>query len=284
MIKELSSRFSISFLCKYFQVSKSGYYAYHSRGLSKRNEENQKILKEIKVIYKDSKKRYGSPRITCALNKKGVECSRSKVERLMRVEGLKGLQAKSFKPKTTDSVHKKRVSDRIYDNDEVKPQKPNEVWVSDITYIPTKEGFVYLFMILDVFTRRIVGYKTCNDMKAENLIVAFLSAVKNSKESVKNLIFHSDQGSQFCDEEFRKTLRVLNVLQSMSRKGNCYDNAFAETFFHSMKAELEMTVFENKLKAKAQVEEYIEWYNAKRLHSSLDYMSPIEYENYITAA
>lgn len=283
-MKELSSKFSIYFLCKYFQVSKSGYYAYQGRDLSKRDEDNKKILEEIKVIYKASKKRYGSPRVTRALNKKGIECSRSKVERLMRIEGLRGLQAKSFKPSTTDSNHKKRASNRIYDNDEIKPQKPNEVWVSDITYIPTKEGFVYLFMILDVFTRKVVGYKTCDDMKAENLIEAFLSAVKSSNEPVKNLIFHSDQGSQFCDDEFRKILSILNVLQSMSRKGNCYDNAFAETFFHSMKAELEMTVFENKLKAKAQVEEYIEWYNAERLHSSLDYMSPIEYENYITAA
>jgi len=281
-MKELSSEFSILFMCRYFKVSPSGYYSWCSRPESNRSKENKKILEEIKVIHIKSKKRYGAPRIHVSLKKSGLACSKTRVAKLMRSEGLRGLQAKSFKPSTTDSNHKKRISPRIFDNVEVTTTRPNEVWVSDITYVPTKQGWVYLFMVLDVFTRKITGHTLSENMGAENLRISFLNSLRNSKTVVKDVIFHSDQGAQYCETEFRKLLKLTSTVQSMSRRGNCYDNAYAESFFHSMKAELNVKVFETKKNAKKEIEEYIEWYNAERLHSSLDYMSPVEYEEYIT--
>lgn len=281
-MKELSSDFSVLFMCRYFGVSPSGYYSWCSRPESKRSKENKDLLKEIRSIHFESKKRYGAPRVHISLKKKGLVCSKAKVAKLMRKEGLRGFQAKSFKPTTTDSNHKKKISPRIFDNDEVVATKPNEIWVSDITYIPTKEGWVYLFMVLDVFTRKIIGHTLSENMSAENLRSSFIKALKNSRARIENLIFHSDQGAQYCETEFRKLLELTCTIQSMSRKGNCYDNAFAETFFHSMKAELNTKVFKTKENAKKEIEEYIEWYNAERFHSSLDYMSPVEYEKSVT--
>ena len=274
---------SVQLCCELLNVSTSGFYDWKGRLPSKRQTENELLKSEIKEIHKESKSTYGSPRIKAALWKKGHYPGKDRVAKLMKEENIRARQKKAFVPKTTVNNPSDKKSDRLFKIEETEVNKPNQVWASDLTYIPTEEGFLYLVVILDLFNRQIKGWDLSDSMEAKQTVKAFMNAVRTFPGRARDVIFHSDQGVQNCATDLRKKLELLGFEQSMSRKGNCYDNAFVESFFHSLKNELEEKIFKSQDQAKKAIFEYIEtWYNNKRLHSSLGYMSPIEYEKQFT--
>lgn len=266
-------------MCKVVKVSRSSYYKWLKGGISKRKYENQILTNEITKIFHMSKQTYGSPRITMALAKQGFKASRPRVAKLMRLAGLKSKVRKKYRI-TTDSNHKYPVSKNLLKR-EFNPGRINKVWVSDITYIRTKQGWLYLTIIMDLFDRQIIGWALSRTMHANKTIIpAWMMAISRRKIS-DELIFHSDRGVQYACNEFRKLLKGnLLISQSMSRKANCWDNAVAESFFKTLKTELIYHEKYNTIsEAELSVFEYIEiWYNKQRLHSSLGYLTPHEYE------
>jgi len=261
-------------------VSKSGFYNWLKRKPSKTKIETEQLKTQIKKEYDKSEKRYGSPKITSKLNGKGIKTSRVRVARLMKGMGLKSIVFKKFRVTTTDSDHDFRISKNIL-NREFTVKDPNKVWVSDITFIPTGNGWLYLTIIMDLFDRSLIGWSMSTNMTAKDTIInAWEMAVSNRKLS-DQLIFHSDRGSQYACDEFREILKSKKVVQSMSRKGNCWDNAVAENFFKIIKSELvDHTYFPNYEKAKLAIFEFIEiWYNRQRIHSKLNNLTPLEYFN-----
>lgn len=277
---------SISHCCELLDVSPSGFYDWRKRPPSNRTIKNGEIKIKILDIFSDSKKTYGSPRIKAALERSGDFVGKDRVARLMKEEGLMVRRKKAFKPKTTINNPSDKKSERVFKIEKTKITKLNQVWVSDLTYIPTLEGFSYLVTVMDLFNREIIGWDLSDSMEAEHTSTALGRALANSEGKPNELIFHSDQGVQYCSGEVRKRLELMEMIQSMSRKGNCYDNAFAESFFHTLKNELAEKMFTTKEDARKAIFEYIEgWYNTKRLHSSLGFMSPKEYaEKYSYAA
>lgn len=270
---------SVQLCCELLNVSTSGFYDWKSRLPSKRQRENEVLKSEIKEIHKESKGTYGSPRIKAALEEKGHYAGKDKVAKLMKEEDIRARQKKAFVPKTTINNPSDKKSERLFKIEETEVVKPNQVWASDLTYIPTEEGFLYLVVVIDLFNRQVKGWDLSDSMEAKQTLKAFMNAVRTFPGRAKDVIFHSDQGVQNCAIDLRKKLKLLGFEQSMSRKGNCYDNAFVESFFHSLKNELEEKIFKTQDQAKKAIFEYIEtWYNNKRLHSSLGYMSPIEFE------
>ena len=270
---------AIEICCELLDVSTSGFYDWKKRLPSKRQSTNEALKVEIKKIYKESKGTYGSPRIKACLERKGHHLGKDRVAKLMKEENIRVHQKKSFVPRTTLNNPSDRKSDRLFKIEETEIVRPNQIWASDLTYIPTEEGFVYLVVVMDLFNRQIKGWDLSDSMEAKQTAKAFINAVRSFPGRAKNVIFHSDQGVQNCSAVLRSKLKILGFKQSMSRKGNCYDNAFVESFFHSLKNELQVKIFKTKEEAKKSIFEYIEtWYNSKRLHSSLGYMSPMEYE------
>jgi transposase InsO family protein len=263
--------------CRLLRVSCSGFYDWKRRLPSKRAQRDLKLINKVKIIFNKNKGRYGSPRIQKALENEGEKVSKNKVAKLMREDDLRAKGKKAFRPKTTVNNPLDFKSPRVFKIEDNKIKAENEVWGSDLTYIATKEGFCYLTVVLDLWNREIKGKNISVSMEARNTKDAFLSAVKNSSGRLNKTIFHSDQGVQYCSKEVREKLKFLELTQSMSRKGNCYDNAFVESFFHSLKTELGHKVFENFEEAKKEIFEYIDWYNNERLHSSLGYLSPRDY-------
>ena len=263
--------------CELLKVSCSGFYEWKQRLPSKRDLRDLELTTKVKNIFNKNKERYGSPRVHKTLENQGVKVSENKVAKLMQQGNLRAKGKKAFRPKTTINNPSDSKSPRVYKIEDHNVKNENEVWASDLTYIRTREGFCYLTVVLDLWNREIKGKNLAVTMEAKNTKDAFLSAVKNSKGRLNKTIFHSDQGVQYCSEEVRDKLKFLDVTQSMSRKGNCYDNAFAESFFHSLKTELGHKVFENFEEAKIEIFEYINWYNKERLHSSLGYVSPKDY-------
>ena len=270
---------SIKKCCELLKISYSGFYDWQRRRPSKRKKRDGELKAKVLSIFGNAKGRYGSPRVHRALQNEGEKVSENKVARLMQEEGLRARGKKSFRPKTTINNPSDKKSARIYKIEDHRVEAENEVWVSDLTYIPTKEGFCYLTTVMDLYNREIKGMDLSGTMEAVNTKNSFMNAVKLAPGSLRGLIFHSDQGVQYCSSEVRKKLKILKVTQSMSRKGNCYDNAFAESFFHTLKNELEKKVFKDMAEAKKEIFEYIYWYNTERLHSSLRYLSPVDYVN-----
>lgn len=265
-------------MCKVLGVSRSGYYLWIKRKPSKRAVENQKLMEQIREIHKKSKGTYGSPRITEELKINYVHVSRPRVARIMKKANIRSITKKRFVA-TTDSKHSFPVAPNLL-NREFKVDSQGKVWVSDITYIRTLEGWLYLTIIMDLADRKIIGWALSSSMHASTTIIpAWIMAVQN-RPFTSRLIFHSDRGVQYACTEFRELLfRNTIVVQSMSRKGNCWDNAVAESFFKTLKTEW---VYRNKYVSRKQasisVFEYIEtWYNTQRRHSSLNYLSPHEY-------
>lgn len=263
--------------CELLRVSCSGFYDWKRRLPSKRTLRNLKLSDKIKNIFDKNKGRYGSPRVQKVLEIQGDKVSKNKVAKLMQQESLRAKGKKSFRPKTTINNPCDHKSPRVYKIENHNVKRENEVWASDLTYIRTKDGFCYLTVVMDLWNREIKGINLSDNMAAKNTKDSFLSAVKNSSGRLNKTVFHSDQGVQYCSREMRDKLKVLEVTQSMSRKGNCYDNAFMESFFHSLKTELDHKVFESFEEAKKEIFEYINWYNKERLHSSLGYLSPKDY-------
>lgn len=225
-----------------------------------------------------SKGRYGSPRITSELRFDGVMASRPRIARLMKSNGIRSIMKRRYRV-TTNSNHLYPVSENLLQRD-FNAQDLGEKWVSDITYIRTGEGWLYLTVVMDLADRKIIGWSMDNSMSASSTVVhAWKMAIKN-RPLEKQLIFHSDRGIQYASHEFRRCFKGLPVLQSMSRKGNCWDNAIAESFFKTLKTEMVYhKKFETRAKAKIEIFDYIEvWYNRKRRHSALDYMTPVQVE------
>jgi len=280
-------KFGVERMCKVFKISKSGFYDWQKRKPSARQLENQQITKEINRVYKASKSRYGSPKITDQLRDNGWQVSRPRVARIMRNEGIRSIVSKKYRGFTTDSKHSLPVA-KNHLNREFLADRPGQKWVSDITYIPTKKGWLYLTIIMDLFDRKIIGWALSTQMTTnETVLAAWKMAIVN-RPITEPLIFHSDRGVQYASHTFKDKLSQYSVTQSMSRKGNCWDNAVAENYFKILKSELvNHTQFQSILQAKTEVFEFIEiWYNRKRKHSYLGYKTPEQYGkiNYLKSA
>lgn len=278
MMDELADDYQTEELVEALDVSRSGYYAWKNRGPSAWEQSNAVLMEEIEVIYDKSRKTYGSPRVTKELQQRGYPCGENRVARLMRQEGLQGMQKKRYRPKTTDSNHDSPISPNLLrDVDEVTAA--NEVWVADITYIPTREGWLYLAAIMDRCTRRIVGWALSDHMRTDLVSEALVRALEQQRPE-EGLIHHSDRGSQYASAEYRNLLRTHRITGSMSRSGNCYDNAAMESFFGTLKTELlRGRSFSSKKEARVKIFDYIEiFYNRQRLHSSIGYKSPVCFE------
>lgn len=274
-------------LCDTVQVSKSGYYAWSSRPESARAVENARLTARIRAIHDESDRTYGSPRITATLRTEGLQCGENRVARLMRENKIASESVKKFKITTTDSNHDLPIAERIFETENIDAvMAPNQVWGGDITYVATEEGWLFLAIFLDLFTRKVVGFSCDDNMRVELVLNALAMALGRQDVKDGELIAHSDQGSQYAADEFRKKLIVAGIIASMSRKGNCYDNAHVESFFHSLKTELVYRRnFKTRKEAMEAIFEWIEtWYNRQRLHSSLGYMSPVEYEKMALAS
>lgn len=276
-IESHRSEHRVEKMCRVLKVSRSGYYAFRGRGKSMRQLDNERILAAIREAHKESRKIYGSPRITDSLRDGGIRCSENRVARLMRANGIAAKMKRKFKA-TTDSTHNLPVAKNLL-NRQFKVDKPNRVWVSDITYIWTTEGWLYLAVVLDLFSRQIVGWAMSDRITQDIVMNAFSQALWRRKPKA-GLMFHSDRGSQYAAGGFRNLLTGRGFIQSMSRKGNCYDNAVAESFFHTLKTEV---IYHEKYltrnQARQSIFEYIEmFYNRKRKHSTLGYRSPWEFE------
>lgn len=266
-------------MCSILKISSRGYYKWKIRTISKKALKKNQLKQKIKTLYFEFKQRYGSPRITAELQALGYQISRITVAKYMKELGLKSKLRKKFKV-TTDSKHNYLIAENVLDRD-FKATRISQKWVSDITYIQTKEGFLYLTTIIDLYDRKLIGWSLSNTMSADDTsLAAWRMAIKN-RPIEKGLIFHSDQGVQYATKKFTNILASYGVIRSMSRKGNCWDNAVAESFFKSLKTEL---IYGNKLIFKKQMEseifQYIEiWYNRKRRHSSLNYKTIEEFNN-----
>lgn len=278
--------YPLSILCEVLQVSRSGYYKWLRRHkqVTEREIRNKILEEKVKGLFHYHKKRYGAIRVREELLKEGVNVGVKKVSRIMKDHNLVSVHSKKFKVVTTNSKHALGVSENKL-NREFSVSAPNQIWVSDITYIQVTEGWLYLAVIIDLFSRRVVGYHTSSRINAALILEAFDKALKKHKPS-EGLLFHSDRGIQFACGDFRAVISKAKFTQSMSRKGNCWDNAPAESFFATLKKEL---IHELGICTSFQVErelfEYIEaYYNTIRIHSSLDYLSPLEFEKLRMAA
>ena len=278
-MKANCSKFPIEKMCKVFKVSCSGYYSSIGRKQSKRAVENRKILDQIHQVHKDSKQTYGSPRITAELRDRGIEVSRPRVARMMKKAQIRSKTVKRFKV-TTDSKHRYQIVENKLNRD-FNVDTIGQVWVSDITYIWTNEGWLYLTIILDLADRRVVGWSMSKSLKAINTVIPAWHMALINRSLTDQLIFHSDRGVQYACNVFAQLLGTnKKVSRIMSRKGDCWDNAVAESFFKSIKTEMIYHCnFKTRWEAKQAVFVYIEtWYNRKRKHSALGYLSPEQYE------
>ena len=278
---------TVTSACNTMDVSRSGYYAWLKRPESDRSKEDAVLLVHIRAAFAKSDRTYGSPRVTAELRAEGFTCSENRVARIMRENDVVSETIKKFKITTTDSNHELPVAERIFETENADAvMAPNQVWGGDITYVHTDEGWLFLAIFLDIFTRKVVGF-SCNDnMQTELILKALEMALGRQQVEDGELIAHSDRGSQYAAEEFKKRLRLAGIIASMSRRGNCYDNAHVESFFHSLKTELVYRKhFKTREEAKRAIFEWIEvWYNKRRRHSSLDYMTPDEYEKLALAS
>lgn len=264
-------------MCVLLGISRSGYYQYLKQKDSNRKVWQQYIIKAIKQVYLDSKQVYGSPRIQASLLAKGIKVSRLTVERYMRSIGLRSIMRAKYVV-TTDSKHKYKVYENLL-NRNFTTHAPAKAVVSDITYINTQEGWLYLTTVIDLYDRKVIGKSISNTMDAKSTVIEAFKDAIDRRRIDKNTIFHSDRGVQYACKEFTTLLHKYTPLQSMSRKGNCWDNAVAESFFASLKKEcIRKKVFYSKQVAKAEILSYIEWYNTKRIHSNLKYKTPLQKE------
>jgi len=284
-IHENRQRWPITTMCRALDVTPAAYYKAANRPPSQNQTKQEAIIEEIKRIHEHPKKAcYGSPRIHREIIKGDLQCSKNTVAKLMRQKGIRAVIAQKFRVTTTDSKHDGPIAPNRL-NQQFATLRLNQVWLTDFTYIATKEGFTYLCTILDLHSRKIVGHQTSRTIDAQLAIDALRQAVA-LRNPPQGLILHSDRGSQFASLAFRQTLEKHHMLQSMSRKGNCYDNAPMESFFKSLKVEevYQQQKFSTHEQATRCVIDYIErFYNCERLHSALDYQSPVEFENALRA-
>jgi len=277
-IEDHRSLFRVEKMCQVLGVSRSGYYAYRKRPPSARERDNRRLLARIRIIFQKNHKVYGSPRITMALHEEGWNCGENRVARLMRRHGIRAKSKRKFKV-TTHSQHTLPVAPNLLRDKELLPDGPGQVWAGDITYIPTQEGWLYLAVVVDMWSRRIVGWAARAWITADLVKEALTKAIYRHAPG-KGCIHHSDRGIQYASSSYQELLQDHGFRCSMSRKGNCYDNALVESLFKTLKTELVYhTTYHTREGARRSLFEYIEsFYNHLRLHSSLGYMSPSAFE------
>lgn len=274
----MAGKFPVNRMCKVLGASSSGYYLYRKHQLSKREAADQQLKKKVRDCFTRNEGSYGSPRIMMELRYEGERMGKNRVARLMRDQGLRAKSKRRWRPRTTQSDPKLPVAANVL-AEIPKPGAPDQVWVNDITYLPTREGWHYLAITMDLFSRRVVGWATASTLETVLVSKALERAIA-LRGKPPGLIHHSDRGCQYASHAYRAALSSANITSSMSRKGNCYDNATMESFFASLKTEVfDRTTAESRRQAELMVFEYIEaFYNPRRLHSSLGYRSPIEFE------
>lgn len=278
MIREFSKEYLIGQLCQVLEVAPSGYYRWRQGRVTKRQRANAGLVEEIKSIHKAKRETYGSPRMTQELRRRGHPCNHKRVERLMRQNGLKGRSCSKRKVKTTNSNHDELIAPNLL-RGRAAPQKADQVWVADITYIRSAQGWLFLAAVMDLYSRMIVGWSLWRSLAADGALQALKRAL-TQRRYPRGVIHHSDRGIQYACGEYRACLKQHGLIASMSRKGNCYDNAAMEAFWSTLKREaLEESSKWSENRVSHVVFEYIEAiYNRSRLHSALGYQSPVDYE------
>jgi transposase InsO family protein len=279
MIEQLSKKYPIQEMCRVLQVARSGYYHWLAGPPSARDEANGQLVERIRAIYQTKRGIYGIRRITHELRRTGQNCNHKRVERLMRQQRLKGRTGKQRKVKTTQSDHGQPIAPNLL-RGRPAPAKPDEVWVADITYIPTAEGWLFLAAVMDLYSRYILGWSLWQRLEAGGALQALGRALVRRRYP-RGVIHHSDQGIQYACRGYRQQLRRYGLMASMSRRGNCYDNAAMEAFWSTLKREaLEQSAQWSQNQVRRVLFEYIESiYNRSRLHSSLEYQSPVDFEH-----
>jgi transposase InsO family protein len=269
--------FAVKRMCKVLDLKRSGYYAWRKRKPSTRAQANQALLDMIKTEHEKSRKTYGSPRLHVVLRRQGVVCGRNRVARLMRMHGIVARKKRRYVPQTTQrQVGVIPAPNRL--NQDFSAAVPNQKWVSDFTYIETAEGWLYLAVVLDLFSRRVIGWAMRAKMDAELVETALRMALLGRRPPA-GLLHHSDQGSQYTSLTYLDCLNTALAELSMSGAGNCYDNAVMESFFSTLKTECVTGIFFTHAQARTVIFEYLEvWYNRQRLHSTLGYHSPVDFE------
>jgi transposase InsO family protein len=277
-IEEHKGHWPVRLLCDTLEASPAGYYAWRRRPRSAREQRRGALLVEVRAVHAEVKARYGSPRIHAELLARGHGCCVNTVAKVMREAGIAAKTAKKFRCATTDSGHDLPVAENLLGR-QFDPAAPNESWVADITYIPTREGWLYLAAVEDLYSRRVVGWALAEHMGSRLVVDALELAVQRRLPGA-GLLAHSDRGSQYASEHYRRLLAKHGITCSMSRRADCWDNAPMESFFASLKKELVHGAdFATRAEARAAVVEYIEvFYNSQRRHSSLGYVAPAEYE------
>ena len=267
----------ICLMCEVLNVSRSGFHGWRTRSIGEQQRSNRQLDPQIRAIFADHKQRYGAPRIVDELHDLGLPCSKNRVARRMKNMGLRAIQAKKFKV-TTDSNHNKPVAPDLIEQD-FTAAKANEKWVSDITYIWTDEGWLYLAVVMDLYSRAVVGWAMDKRM-TQRLVIDALTMALFRRKFPKKTIIHSDRGSQYCSAAYQKLVKKAGLRCSMGRRANCYDNAAMESFFHTLKVELIHRVrYATRRSASMAVFEYIEvYYNRKRKHSAIGHHIPMQYE------
>jgi transposase InsO family protein len=267
----------VTAVCDTLDVSRAGYYAWFDDVETARERRDRELMPLVRSIFWKHKRRYGARRIALELAALGEPCGVERVAKLLKIQGLQAIQPKSFKPKTTDSDHTLGYSPNLLLRTP-PPVELNRVWVADITYIPLKEKtFAYLALTLDLCSRRVIGWSLAEHM-TETLVVDVLHQAIRARQPPPELIHHSDRGGQYAGAKFRGMLRRAEMRQSMSRAANCYDNAFMESCFGTIKTELEMTEYPHSQTARRDIANYLSYYNHDRRHSSLDYLAPADFE------
>jgi putative transposase len=277
----LREEFAASAVCDLLEVSRSGFYAWRSMQESRRAEQDRELLPVIEEVFWHHRRRYGARRIAVELSSRGIACGVARVARLMKTTGFRAIQPRSYRPKTTESRHRLGYNQNLLVG-RAAPQQLNEVWVGDITYIPlatrTSSGrFGYLALLMDLCSRKIVGWEYGSSM-TDDLVLGALRRAIGARQPKPGLIHHTDRGGQYASKRYRDVLRRSGMLQSMNAVEHCYDNAFMESCFGTLKTELELVEYADGPEAVRELTEYIRYYNGERRHSSLGYVSPAEYE------
>jgi putative transposase len=277
-IQKHAEEFPVEVMCDVLEVSRSGYYAWRVRPASSQAQRRKELLKRIEAAHADSQQNYGSPRICAELRAQGIACSENTIAKLMKDRGIRSKMRRRFIVRTTDSRHAHPIAENRLKQQFDVPL-PNQVWAADITYIPTGEGWLYLAVVIDLCSRKVVGWAADDHLRAELPCAALKMAIQQRRPTGP-LLHHSDRGVQYACDEYQGILARHGIERSMSRRGNCYDNAVVESFFGTLKTELiHHHTYATRNQARLALFEYLEvFYNRKRRHSALDYRSPAEYE------
>jgi len=274
--------FRASKVCDLLEVSRSGFYTWRGAQESRREVRDRELIPWISAVFWRHRRRYGARRIAVELTSEGIACGVARVARLLKTQGFRAIQPKSYKPRTTESRHRLGYNQNLLVGREA-PTRSNEVWVGDITYIPLlarhgKGRFGYLALLMDLWSRRIVGWEYGSSMD-EDLVLGALRRAIRERQPAAGLIHHTDRGGQYAGKRYRAVLRRAGMRQSMSAAESCYDNAFMESCFGTVKTELELVEYSGGPEAVRELSEYVRYYNAERRHSSLGYVSPAEFES-----